>query len=75
MAAIELHVHLELDEIVERLKADGWVPVVRCKDCKYGSRCLLSNIQCKIYDRIHEPDWFCAGGEQKSHGERKGGDV
>lgn len=41
-------------------------PVVRCKDCKYGSKCLMDMIQCKIYDRLHSADWFCAGGEHKN---------
>ena len=35
MAGINLTVHLEYDEVVERLKSEGWVIPVRCKDCKH----------------------------------------
>lgn len=35
MAAINLNIHLEYGEVVERLKAEGWVIPVRCKDCKH----------------------------------------
>lgn len=33
MAGINLTVHLEYEEVVERLKAEGWVIPVRCCEC------------------------------------------
>lgn len=35
MAGTNITVHLEYGEVVERLKAEGWVIPVRCKDCKH----------------------------------------
>lgn len=66
MAEINLTVRLEYDEVVERLKADGWVIPVRCKDCKW-----FGELGCAIRivddtDKPSEND-FC------SFGERKGG--
>ena len=42
--------------------------LVRCKDCKHGSKCPLDIIQCKVYGVLHSADWFCADGEEKSNG-------
>ena len=50
------------------------VPVVRCKDCKFGEGCQnakgMEMIACFNDDvflepEIHEPDWFCGDGEKK----------
>ena len=47
------------------------VPVVRCKDCKYGKyeqwdngECVDITVYCDEYG-IHKPDWFCADGKRK----------
>ena len=42
------------------------VPVTRCAQCKYGSKCLMDMIQCKVYGMLHSADWFCADGERKT---------
>ena len=51
-----------------------FVPVVRCKDCKFGSTTgdcnipLNGHIQCSIHGdgyEIHDSNWFCADGERK----------
>jgi hypothetical protein len=67
MAGINITVHLEYDEVVERLKAEGWVVPVRCKDCKWFG---LVSCAIQIVDDTDGPseDDFC------SFGERKGGD-
>lgn len=56
-----------LDDIDAAPTVDA-VPVVRCWQCKHGSKCTMNMIQCKMYDRFHRADWFCANGE------RRGGD-
>lgn len=35
MAGTNITVHLEYGEVIERLKSEGWVIPVRCKDCKH----------------------------------------
>jgi hypothetical protein len=55
------------------LDKDTDVPnkVVRCKDCKYGEVSIVpwsQNHYCKRQKLVHEPDWFCADGEQKEGG-------
>ena len=82
-SAINLTVHLEYDEVVERLKAEGWVIPVRCKDCDmwneedFSGRKSLGNYRCAcaVWSNMEDgrrvytgPDEFC------SHGNRKGGD-
>lgn len=61
--------YAEFRQIVEDAPTVDAVPVCRCKDCKYGSKCLMDMIQCKVYDRLHSADWFCAGGERKGEDE------
>lgn len=39
--------------------------LARCDKCKYGSPCILGIIQCKIDNRMHRSDWFCADGRKK----------
>ena len=64
MAAINLEVHLDFDEVVERLKAEGWVVPVRCRDCKwFGSAgCAIQIVD--ETDKPSESD-FCSFGERK----------
>lgn len=48
------------------------VPVVRCKDCRYGQYCTdgETTYQCYKWNSgefgvLHEQDWFCADGKRK----------
>lgn len=48
------------------------VPVVRCKDCRYGQYCTdgKTTYQCFKWNSgefgmLHEQNWFCADGERK----------
>lgn len=77
MAEINLTVRIEYDEVVERLKADGWVIPVRCKDCKWWVRdgndsfgyAMFCDHDCSLGGQgIKKPEDYC------SYGERKGGD-
>lgn len=77
MAAIEMTLHLELEDIIERLKAEGWVPVVRCRDCKHydcedgDQKCVKDaewDEETACYHGFisyHGPEFFCADGERK----------
>ena len=74
MAAIDLELHLELEEIMEALKAAGWAPVVRCRECKHGERERAANgdwmILCHQPKALDErammpPEWYCADGERE----------
>lgn len=72
MAGTNITVHLEYGEVVERLKAEGWVIPVRCKDCKH---CFVDgdNVRfnvCELnHNRVQADDWFCADGERKGGAE------
>ena len=55
--------------IEDDLPAADVVPVVRCKDCKHGTRivCDLAGnegIECRHGNIAHRLDWFCADGER-----------
>ena len=48
--------------------------LVRCKDCRFGEACkngrgkhgvMCYNSQSASHCWVHEPDWFCADGENK----------
>ena len=43
------------------------IPVVRCKDCKYGEQMCQpwNDIVCTENNATHIPDWFCADGEME----------
>lgn len=48
-------------------------PVVRCKDCKHGTRlvCDLAGnegIECRHGNVTHRLDWFCADGAETDGG-------
>jgi hypothetical protein len=58
-----------IDAVIEQPTVDA-VPVTRCAQCKYGSKCLMDMIQCKVYGRLHSADWFCADGERRSDGKQ-----
>ena len=53
----------------ESMKRNGFIRVVRCKDCKSNSGCgrgiYAGMVICYKTGAIHSPDWFCADGERK----------
>lgn len=53
MAAIDLKIHLDIDQIKEHLLAEGWRPVVLCRECMHRDKCF------------NAPEWYCADGERK----------
>lgn len=65
---VPIVVNMNMDEIIERLKKDDFVQVVRCKDCKWG-RESCGNIEChvdlNIPSEYHGYDWYCPNGERK----------
>lgn len=61
-------------EVVETLEAAPTVdavPVVRCRECKWGKKTSKEGIfyHCGYpYEqtgKVHLPDWYCPGGAQK----------
>jgi len=57
----------ECRECLRDFPAADVVPVVRCKDCKHGTRlvCDLAGnegIECRHGNIAHMLDWFCADG-------------
>jgi hypothetical protein len=56
----------QLNRFINGFSRDA-IPVVRCKDCKYGEK-VNSVYLCgksRGFGIAHEPDWFCADGEQR----------
>ena len=55
-----------MDEVIST-----YVPVVRCKDCKYWvgnwmEEGNINNAKCTLSHRYPQPgDWFCADGEKR----------
>ncbi len=54
-------------DVLQELPAADVVPVVRCKNCKHGTRlvCDLAGnegIECRHGNIAHRLDWFCADG-------------
>ena len=58
-------------EVLKEVPAVDAVPVVRCKDCKWGEK--IRNVVGTVYiscekpkrnDWLREPDWYCADGER-----------
>lgn len=72
MAGTNLTVHLEYGEVVERLKAEGWIAPVRCKDCRHRDpedhKCDCGGMARQGCPFPVDDDYFC------KYGERKGGD-
>ena len=54
-----------LNQQAENVK--DWIPVVRCKDCKYWKRPLFAGngIYCGNHNRHCDFDDFCSEGERK----------
>jgi len=59
---VPIVVKMDMDEIIERLKKEDFVPVVRCKNCKW-----FNEIGCaiRILDESDKPkeNDFCSFGE------------
>lgn len=53
-----------MSNTVDIVRTSDYVPVVRCKDCKYAQTDVM---YCDIWcdGIIREPDWFCANGERR----------
>lgn len=74
MAAIDLQLHLELDEILAALQEAGWVRPVRCRECIHNRKAEYVDVavDCELDHDFTEwvsPDWFCADGERKDGAE------
>ena len=60
----------QLNRFVNGFSRDA-IPVVRCKDCKYGEETINAKgermIKCggEFPDWLRYPDWFCNDGERK----------
>jgi hypothetical protein len=65
MAGINLTVHLEYEEIVERLKAEGWIIPVRCEDCMWWDERLWGCKKPGHGFASSTPDFYCADGKRK----------
>ena len=63
MAAIDLQLHLELDEILAALQEAGWVRPVRCRECAVPHN---RRTGCPVLGGKIPPDtWYCASGKRK----------
>lgn len=60
---VPIEVKMDMDEIIERLKKDDFVRVVRCKDCRWFN-CIGCAI--RIVDETEKPkeNDFCSFGER-----------
>jgi hypothetical protein len=66
-----------ITDLVNGIPSVDAVPVIRCRDCKYGKLCFDANgqglIQCTnpyypasfVETWPFDLDWYCAGGERK----------
>lgn len=63
-----------LTEIIDSLPPIDAVPVVRCKDCRWGKE-VCGNIECSVDlnypSEYHGYDWFCPNGERRADGTEK----
>ena len=63
---VPINVKMDMDEIIERLKKDDFVQVVRCKDCKHNSLNRLSgNAFCDLGIGLSQIYDFCSLGERR----------
>ena len=69
MKAVQRCLQEILDDVKESPVVDA-VPVVRCKDCKWG-RETCGNIECccdiNVPPEYYGYYWFCPNGERKEH--------
>ena len=66
--SVEIEVQEIADAIIRKLTEDETlVEVVRCKDCKFYSRCTGHQGICtnRYMDGFIFPDWYCADAERK----------
>lgn len=60
--------HDELYELIDRQPTIDAVPVVRCRECRWGKE-VCGNIECSTDPNVppeyHSYDWFCPNGEPK----------
>ena len=57
----ELSIKFEVQDILDRLKREGWVRPVRCKDCALRESCRASI----VWAIPPDDDWYCADGERR----------
>ncbi len=68
---VPIEVKMDMDKIIAQLKKDDFVPVVRCKDCRWWKTNYYWNGQeCKVcvkeaYTPIRTQDDFCSHGERR----------
>ncbi len=63
MAAFDLQLHLELDEILAALQEAGWVRPVRCRECAVPHNRWTG---CPVLDgKVTHPDFYCSAGLRK----------
>ena len=68
MAAIDLQLHMELDEILAALQEAGWVRPVRCRDCTklLPASSKLGTTDFCIYQKHQvNVNGFCSDGKRK----------
>jgi hypothetical protein len=57
------------DSCKDAMKRNGYIKVLRCKDCKYGEK--VNDVYICGKERgfgiAHEPSWFCADGERRTN--------
>jgi len=68
---VPIEVKIDIDEIINRLKRDDFVQVVRCKDCKWYKTNYSWNGKehhvCVIepYEPVRKADDFCSRAERR----------
>lgn len=75
MSAIDLKIHVDIDQIVERLKEEGWVIPVRCRDCAHASesrRKIYGAFYCEKLVDFFPADHYCGYGKPREDGEDDG---
>lgn len=58
-----LDIHLDIDEIVKKLKEQGWIIPVHCKDCKYW---WDEEFCCCRGHGFSSREFYCADGERRA---------
>lgn len=56
---------MDIKSVKAWLAEADYMPVVRCKECKYWEYdCIFPNGYCRLRKQDN-PDWFCADGKRK----------
>lgn len=60
-------IKFEVQDIIDRLKQEGWVKPVRCKDCKYRYRAgvVATYWACDFLDARNKDDGYCSYGKRR----------